>query len=116
VRNLLAGIAGANAIGRQKLAQLGAKAYVIGSQLATDPEVRLRKRRSRQRLSRQQRSSSRFALFVRSENEVLVPHVEEIKRLKRQARRKKSAAMPPNQPSPSPSTPAPGAPNVETKQ
>ena len=87
VRNLLAGIAGANAIRRQKLAQLGAKAYAIGSQLATDPE-----------------------------NEVLVPHVEEIKRLKRQARRKKSAAMPPDQPSPSPSTPAPGAPNVETKQ
>ena len=87
VRNLLAGIAGANAIRRQKLAQLGAKAYVIGTQLATDPE-----------------------------NEVLVPHVEEIKRLKRQARRKKSAAMPPDQPSPSPSTTAPNAPNVETKQ
>jgi hypothetical protein len=79
VRNLLAGIAGANAIRRQKLAQLGAKAYVIGTQLATDPE-----------------------------NEVLVPHVEEIKRLKRIARRKKSAADTPDQPSPSP--------NVETKQ
>jgi len=87
VRNLLAGIAGANAIRRQKLAQLGAKAYIIGSQLAREPE-----------------------------NEVLVPHVEEIKRLKRIARRKKSAPETPDQPSPSPSTPAPSAPNVETKQ
>lgn len=89
VRNLLAGIAGANAIRRQKLAQLGAKAYAIGTQLAGDPE-----------------------------NEVLVPHVEEIKRMKRIARRKKTASTTPNQPSPSPSpsTPAPGAPHVETTQ
>jgi len=86
VRNLLAGIAGANAIRRQKLAQLGSKAYVIGSQLAREPE-----------------------------NEVLVPHVEEIKRMKRQARRKKTAPETP-QPSPSPSTPAPTAPQAETKQ
>ncbi|HEX3110063.1 MAG TPA: hypothetical protein VHU41_13295, partial [Thermoanaerobaculia bacterium] len=76
VRNLLAGIAGANAIRRQKLAQLGTKAYIIGSQLAREPE-----------------------------NEVLVSHVEEIKRLKRIARRKKSAPDTPDQPSPStPST------------
>ena len=87
VRNLLAGIAGANAIRRQKLAQLGAKAYAIGTQLASDPE-----------------------------NEVLVPHVEEIKRMKRIARRKKPASTTPNQPSPSPSTPAPSAPHVEMKQ
>jgi hypothetical protein len=86
VRNLLAGIAGANAVRRQKLAQLGAKAYIIGTQLARDPE-----------------------------NEVLVSHVEEIKRMKRTARRKKSAAEMPGQPSPSPSTPAPSAPHVETK-
>jgi hypothetical protein len=87
VQNLLAGIAGANAIRRQKLAQLGAKAYAIGTQLASDPE-----------------------------NEVLVSHVEEIKRMKRIARRKKAASTTPGQPSPSPSTPAPSAPNVETKQ
>jgi hypothetical protein len=88
VQNLLAGIAGANAIRRQKLAQLGAKAYAIGTQLASDPE-----------------------------NEVLVSHVEEIKRMKRIARRKKKpASTTPGQPSPSPSTPAPSAPNVETKQ
>jgi len=87
VHNLLAGIAGANAIRRQKLAQLGAKAYAIGTQLASDPE-----------------------------NEVLVSHVEEIKRLKRIARRKKSASTTPDQPSPSPSMPAPSAPHVEAKQ
>jgi hypothetical protein len=86
VRNLLAGIAGANAIRRQKLAQLGSKAYIIGTQLAREPE-----------------------------NEVLVPHVEEIKRMKRLARRKKTAAETP-EPSPSPSTPAPSAPHVETNQ
>jgi hypothetical protein len=86
VRNLLAGIAGANAIRRLKLAKLGAKAYIIGTQLAREPE-----------------------------NEVLVPHVEEIKRLKRLARRKKSAAETPDQPLPAPSTPAPSAPHVETK-
>jgi hypothetical protein len=87
VQNLLSGIAGANAIRRQKLAQLGTKAYIIGSQLAREPE-----------------------------NEVLVPHVEEIKRLKRQARRPKKTAAETPQPSPSPSTPVPSAPHVETKQ
>ena len=91
VQNLLAGIAGANAIRRHKLAQLGTKAYIIGSQLARDPE-----------------------------NEVLVSHVEEIKRMKRLARRKKSAAETP-EPSPTPSTPstptpAPTTPQVETKK
>jgi hypothetical protein len=84
VRNLLAGIAGANALRRQKLEQLGSKAYAIGSQLAREPE-----------------------------NEVLVPHVEEIKRMKRLARRKKTA---PETPQPSPSTPVPSAPHIEAKQ
>jgi len=87
VQNLLAGIAGANAIRQKRLAQLGAKAYAIGTQLASDPE-----------------------------NEVLVSHVEEIKRMKRIARRKKPASTTPGQPSPSPSTPTPSAPTVETKQ
>jgi len=86
VQNLLAGIAGANALRRQKLAQLGSKAYAIGSQLALEPE-----------------------------NEVLVSHVEEIRRMKRLARRKKSASET-LQPSPSPSTPVPSAPTVESKQ
>ncbi|HEY2092475.1 MAG TPA: hypothetical protein VGJ81_11340 [Thermoanaerobaculia bacterium] len=85
VHNFLAGIAGANALRRRKLAQLGAKAYVIGTQLANDPE-----------------------------NEVLVPHVAEIKRLKRIARRKKAAPATPGQPSPS--TPAPSTPHVDSTQ
>ncbi|HEX3109105.1 MAG TPA: hypothetical protein VHU41_08420 [Thermoanaerobaculia bacterium] len=62
-RNLLAGLAGANAIRRDQLALLGMHAYAIAAQAARVPE-----------------------------NEVLVSHVEEIRRLKRIARRKKSAA------------------------
>jgi hypothetical protein len=87
VRNLLAGIAGANALRRQKLAQLGSKAYAIGAQLALDPE-----------------------------NEVLVPHVEEIRRMKRIARRTKKSAPETPQPSPSTPVPVPSAPHVESKQ
>jgi len=80
-RNLVAGIAGANLLRRQKLAEIGAQAYAVASSVARVPE-----------------------------NEVLVSHVEEIKRLKKIARRKKSATPVPQQPSPVPSTPAPGAP------
>jgi hypothetical protein len=75
-RNLVTGIAGANLLRRQKLAVLGAQAYAIGTSVAKVPE-----------------------------NEVLVSHVEEIKRMKRIARRKKSVAPAPQQPSPAPSTP-----------
>jgi hypothetical protein len=82
-RNLVTGLAGANALRRQKLVVLGAQAYAIGSQVAKVPE-----------------------------NEVLVSHVEEIRRMKRVARRKKSATPVPQQPSPAPSTPAPGAPTT----
>jgi hypothetical protein len=82
-RNFVTGIAGANLLRRQKLAILAAQAYGIGTQVAKVPE-----------------------------NEVLVSHVEEIKRLKKIARRKKSAAPVPQQPSPVPSTPAPGAPTT----
>jgi hypothetical protein len=82
-RNLVTGIAGANLLRRQKLAVLAAQAYGIGTQVAKVPE-----------------------------NEVLVSHVEEIKRLKKIARRKKSATPVPQQPSPVPSTPAPGAPTT----
>ena len=90
-RNLVAGLAGANLLRRQKLAVLGAQAYAIGTSVAKVPE-----------------------------NEVLVSHVEEIKRLKKIARRKKSATPVPPKPSPVPSTPAPGAPtpvpqHVESK-
>jgi len=74
-RNLVAGIAGANLLRRQKLAVIAAQAYSIGTQVAKVPE-----------------------------NEVLISHVEEIRRMKRIARRpKKSAAPAPQQPSPVPS-------------
>src|SRR5205823_11528755 len=62
-RNFIAGLAGANALRRQKLVELGLHAYAIASQVARVPE-----------------------------NEVLIPHVEEIKRLKKIARRARKAA------------------------
>jgi hypothetical protein len=66
-RSLVAGLAGANAIRRDQLALLGINAYAIAAQAARVPE-----------------------------NEVLISHVEEIRRMKRIARRKKSAeAQPP---------------------
>ena len=88
-RNFVTGIAGANLLRRQKLAILAAQAYGIGTQVAKVPE-----------------------------NEVLVSHVEEIKRLKKIARRKKPATPVPQPPSPTPSTPsAPttGASHAESK-
>ena len=75
-RNLVAGLAGANALRHQKLVELGVQAYAIGTQVARVPE-----------------------------NEVLVSHVEEIKRMKRIARRRKPSTPVPQQPSPAPSTP-----------
>jgi hypothetical protein len=69
-RAFLKGIEGANLNRRQRLALIATQAYAIGSQLAKDPG-----------------------------RAVLVPHVEEIKRLKRVSRRRKSA--------PAPQTPAP---------
>lgn len=91
-RNLVTGIAGANAVRRHTLATIGAQAYAIGSQVAKVPE-----------------------------NEVLISHVEDIKRMKRIARGRKSAKPAPQQPSPTPSTTTPGAPStgasqVESKQ
>ncbi|HEX7136686.1 MAG TPA: hypothetical protein VF219_02520 [Vicinamibacterales bacterium] len=61
-RNLVAGLAGANKLRRDQLALLGVHAYAIATQAARVPE-----------------------------NEVLVSHVEEIRRLKKIARRKKAA-------------------------
>ncbi len=86
-RNLVTGIAGANAMRRHTLATIGAQAYAIGSQVAKVPE-----------------------------NEVLVSHVEEIKRMKRIARRRKSATPAPQQPSTTPSTTTPGAPSTGASQ
>jgi hypothetical protein len=76
-RGFLNGIEGANLNRRQRLARIGTQAYAIGSQLAKDPA-----------------------------NAVLLPHVEEVKRLKGVSRRKKATQVP-QSPSPAP-TPSPG--------
>ena len=65
LRAMLNGIVGANLIRRQKISAIAERAFGVGSQLARDPE-----------------------------HAVLVPHVEEIKRLKRIARRKRPAPAP----------------------
>jgi hypothetical protein len=71
-RAFLKGIEGANLIRRQRLAVIATQAYTIGSQLAKDPD-----------------------------KAVLLPHVEEVKRLKRISRRKKATqAAPPPAPAP----------------
>ena len=73
----LKNIEGGNLVRRQRLALIGTQAYQIGTQLAKDPA-----------------------------NAVLVPHVEEVKRLKSAARRKKAAPEAPQPPAPStPTTP-----------
>ena len=64
-RAFLKGLEGANLIRRERLAIIASQAYVIGSQLAKDPA-----------------------------KAVLLPHVEEVKRLKGFARRKKAAPAP----------------------
>ncbi|HEX6095139.1 MAG TPA: hypothetical protein VF432_02360 [Thermoanaerobaculia bacterium] len=80
LRTMLEGVAGANLVRRQRVALIAAQAVSIGTQLARDPA-----------------------------NAVLRPHVEEIKRLKRVTRRKKSGEAA-QSPSPAPSSAAPGSP------
>jgi hypothetical protein len=70
LRAMLNGVAGANLIRRQRIALIAGQAFNIGTQLARDPA-----------------------------NAVLVPHLEEVKRLKSIKRRKHAA--------PAPVTPAP---------
>ena len=65
-RSFLRGVEGANLIRRQRLALIAAQAYSIGAQLAKDPA-----------------------------KSVLVPHVEEVKRLKGVSRRRKTTQAPP---------------------
>jgi hypothetical protein len=78
-RAFLKGIEGANLLRRQRLALIGAQAYTIGTQLAKDPA-----------------------------KAVLVPHVEEVKRLKGASRRRKKTQDPPTPPTaPPPVTPTP---------
>src|SRR5205085_11802527 len=79
-RAFLKGIEGANLIRRQRLALIGTQAYAIGTQLAKDPA-----------------------------KAVLLPHVEEVKRLKGISRRRKKTPAPetpPPAPAPLPPTPA----------
>jgi hypothetical protein len=81
LRALLNGVEGANLVRRQRLALISAQAYSIGKQLARNPV-----------------------------HSILVPHVQELKRLKSFSNRKKTAADPqtpaPNQaPAPKHDTP-----------
>jgi hypothetical protein len=89
LRAMLNGVAGANLIRRQKISVIAERAYGVGSQIARDPG-----------------------------HEALVPHVQEIKRLKKIARPRKKPASTPKTPSPTapqtttPQSPAPSAPVV----
>jgi hypothetical protein len=76
LRALLNGVDGANLVRRQRLALISAQAYSIGAQLARDPA-----------------------------NAVLVPHIQEVKRLKSFSKRRKTAENP-QSPTPDPA-PAP---------
>lgn len=80
LRTLLEGVAGANLVRRQRITLIATQAYHIGAQLARDPA-----------------------------NAVLRPHVEEIKRLKRVTRRKKTGEAT-QSPSPAPSSATPANP------
>ncbi|HXH40946.1 MAG TPA: hypothetical protein VNN08_20130 [Thermoanaerobaculia bacterium] len=81
LRTMLNGVVGANLIRRQRVALVAGQAYNIGAQLARDPA-----------------------------NAILVPHLQEIKRLKSFKRRKKAAPAPGSPQSPVPGTPPPAAP------
>ncbi|HEX3583628.1 MAG TPA: hypothetical protein VH087_17810 [Thermoanaerobaculia bacterium] len=81
LRGLLNGVEGANLVRRQQLALIAQQAFVIGTQLARNPD-----------------------------NAVLVPHIQEVKRLKKFSRRKKTAGDP-QTPTPN-GTPVPSTPKV----
>jgi hypothetical protein len=86
LRGLLNGIAGANLIRRQRLSLIAGQAFAISKQLVRDPA-----------------------------NAQLVPHVEEIHRLKSSKRRKK--AVPASEtPAPAPQLPAPQQALGESKE
>ena len=65
LRTMLKGVAGANLVRRQRVALIAAQAVGIGTQLARDPA-----------------------------NAVLLPHVQEVRRLRRVTRRRKPASTP----------------------
>jgi hypothetical protein len=79
LRALLQGIIGANLVRRERIALIAAQAYNIGRELVRDPA-----------------------------NAVLLPHVQEVRRLKRSSRRKKAGDG--TQPPPAPETPPAPAP------
>ena len=79
LRSMLNGVSGANLIRRHRLAFIAAQAYNIGTRLALDPA-----------------------------NAILVPYVEEVKRLKSFKRRRRAAPAPD-----SPLSPAPNADHEE---
>ena len=81
LRTLLEGVAGANLVRRQRITLVATQAYNIGTQLARDPA-----------------------------NAVLRPHVEEIRRLKRSARRKKAGEATQSPASPAQSSVTSGTP------
>jgi len=80
LRTFLKGVEGANLVRRERLAFIAGQAYSFGSQLARNPD--------------------------NADHADLLPRVEEIKRLKSVARRKK-AAQAPQTPSPVPPAPVP---------
>jgi hypothetical protein len=82
LRGLLNGVEGANLVRRQQLVLIAQQAVVIGTQLARNPA-----------------------------NAVLVPHITELKRLKKLSNRKKTPAEDPQTPTPN-GTPQPSTPKV----
>jgi hypothetical protein len=80
LRAMLNGVAGANLVRRQRITLVATQAYKIGAELARDPA-----------------------------NAMILPHVQEIRRLKRVARRRKTADAPQSPPAPVHETP--GTPN-----
>jgi hypothetical protein len=84
LRALLNGVDGANLVRRQRLALISAQAYSIGAQLARDPA-----------------------------NSVLVPHIQEVKRLKSFSKRRKTAENP-QSPTPDPAPAPPQEPTTTT--
>lgn len=80
LRKFLRGVEGANLLRRERLALIASQAYSVGSQLVRNPA-----------------------------NQELVPHVEEVKRLKSVTNRKKKAT-----PAPQPQTPPATAPAHDT--
>ena len=62
LRSMLNGVSGANLLRRQRIDLIAAQAYTIGAQLARDPA-----------------------------NAILLPHVEEIRRMRRVSRRRKAS-------------------------